>query len=410
MRVGSPDSSLSLSEWRLRQTVGSVEGSPVNRLFWGDNLGALRALPTASVDCVYIDPPYNTGNVFQYYHDGRSRDEWLSFMEERIRGVHRVLAPTGSLFIQIDDNEMDYLRVMVDGIFGADALVSRITVVARSPSAFSTVNRGVFKASEYILWFARERAQVCWNTVRVPRSPDPAYRRWIDNPDAPPTQWTFSTVKERFLASVGRRRYRADDPDLLRFVVQNARHVARLAAISDVKAGAATVAVKRESLAAPGKVFVHHRSAGQAPVVILDGQQVLTYDRNVHLIDGEPQASMPLTNVWTDIAWEGIAGEGGVQFKQGKKPERLLRRILQLATNPGDHVLDLFGGAGTTAAVAHKMGRRWTLSEQGPQAISHVQARLERVVAGTDRTGISAVEDWTGGGGFEVWEVRDGAP
>lgn len=387
----------------IERQVG--EGS-TGRLIHGDNLPALAALRethAGRVQCVYIDPPYNTGTRFTHYDDTRGRAGWLRFMAARLVLLRDLLHPSGSLVVQVDDNEVDYLRVLLDRVFGDDCLVSRITVSARSPSAFSTVNKGMFKASEYLLWVARDKARLACHPVRVPRDPDPAYTRFVCNPDDPPEQWRLSTVQAEYKRRHGGR-YRRTDPAVQRFIVEHARQVFRLAPVSNTKAGADTVAAKQRSAETPGQVLVHPR-VGYPPVLLLNGQQILTYDRNVTELDGQVTASVPLTNIWTDIAWEGIAREGGVRFKQGKKPEKLLRRVLQLTTRPGDLVLDAFGGSGTTAAVAHKMHRRWVLIEEGPQCHTHALPRLERVVAGTDDSGVSAVCGFGGGGGFAVETV-----
>lgn len=374
-----------------------------NLLVRGDNLAALRALaPTLSPDgvgqvrCVWIDPPYNTGDARKGapggagYADRRRSEAWLEMMQGRLALLRDTLRPDGSLFVQIDDNEMDALKLALDALFGPEAFIARITVAARSPSSFSTVNKGVFKASEYLLWYARDRAAFRQNTLRVPRPPDPAYALWLDNPDAPPDAWTLSPL----------RRACPDPARRERFVVEHAARVCRLAVINERKAGRAVAEAKARSLAEPTRVLRLERE-GLDPVFLLRGQQVLFYDRQVSRIDGVLTASRPLTNVWTDIPWEGIASEGGVRYKQGKKPERLVRRCLQLATDPGDVVLDAFLGSGTTAAVAHKMGRRWVGIEQG-EAFELARARLERVCAGADPTGVTALEGWTGGGDFEA--------
>ncbi len=144
---------------------------------------------------------------------------------------------------------------------------------------------------------------------------------------------------------------------------------------------------------------------GRDPQYLLRGQQLIFYDRQVSEIDGVPTASRPLTDIWTDIAWEGIAREGGVTYKQGKKPERLVRRCLQLSTRPGDLVLDCYLGSGTTAAVAHKMERRWIGIEAGG-AFALARERLDRVVAGEDANGITRLEAWSGGGSFQTIDAR----
>ncbi|MCB9744462.1 MAG: site-specific DNA-methyltransferase, partial [Alphaproteobacteria bacterium] len=367
----------------------------------GENLAALDALLpeiAGQVRCAWIDPPYNTGNRQAPkpgqpgYNDTWDSDAWLAFMRPRLERLRDCLRPDGSLFVQLDDNELDRLKLLLDEVFGREAFINRITVDARSPSAFSTVNPGVFKASEYLLWYARDRAQLRLSALRVPRDPDPAYNKWLLNPEDPHAQWRFTTLREACPAGV----------DLQRFQVEHAERVCRLASVSDKKAGRAIVEAKHASREAPERVLRVDRER-HGPVYLLRGQQLIFYDRQVEVIDGVRAATRPLTNIWTDIAWEGIAKEGGVRFKQGKKPERLVRRCLQLATDPGDWVLDCFLGAGTTAAVAHKMRRRWIGIEQGPQA-ELARERLDRVVAGLDPTGITELEGWTGGGAFSYQE------
>ncbi len=375
-----------------------------NLLIHGDNLPVLEALLPAFeglIQCVWIDPPYNTGQARRghgggaNYGDRQPHAAWLQALRPRLALMHRLLHPSGSLFLQLDDTMLDYARIELDAVFGRQALVNRITVAARAPSAFSTVNAGCFRASEYLLWVARDRSQLRAHPVRVPRAPDRAYRLWLDNPQDPPPAWRLLPLSTQA----------KDTADADRLRVDQAPRVARLAAISDTKAGRATVRAKQRSLAAPDQVLVVERP-GRDPQYLLRGQQLIFYDRQVSTIDGRRCASRPLTDIWTDIAWEGIAREGGVTYKQGKKPERLVRRCLQLATVPGDWVMDCYAGSGTTAAVAHKMGRSWVAVEAG-DAVGLARERLDRVVAGTDATGISRAESWSGGGSYRF---LDGVP
>ena len=151
-------------------------------------------------------------------------------------------------------------------------------------------------------------------------------------------------------------------------------------------------------------IFKLEREGKLDDVYVLNGQQIIFYSKNVVEIDGVKKASRLLTNIWTDIAWEGIASEGGVVFKKSKKPERLIRRVIELTTNPGDLVLDSFLGSGTTAAVAHKMGRRWIGVELGEHAKTHCFPRLKAVVDG-EQGGISKTVNWQGGGGFKFYTL-----
>ncbi|MFT5584153.1 MAG: adenine-specific DNA-methyltransferase [Cognaticolwellia sp.] len=375
-----------------------------NLLVHGDNLPTLLGLQSTHrglVRCVYMDPPYNTGQRQGQgefaYKDSRESSAYLDFLGARVEACLPLMAPDGHLFIQLDDNELDYVKVHLDGLLGREQFIARITVDARAPSAFSTVNKGLFKASEYLLWYCKDRSKFESFPVRVPRAPDSAYRMWLDNPKDLPEQWTLSSLSKA----------RPADEPMERFQVRMASRVARLASISDTKAGKATLEAKARSKANPQSVVVVKRP-GRETQYLLRGQQLLFYGKQVQEIDGQRTASRPLTNVWTDIAWEGIAGEGKVRLKGGKKPERLLRRVLQLSTQPGDWVLDPFLGSGTCAAVAHKMGRSWIGVEQGP--VAHLaKGRLERVVAGQDPTGVSRVLGWRGGGAFVFQALGDSA-
>ena len=381
-----------------------------NRLIFGDNLLALKALEqefAGQVKCVYIDPPFNTGEAFENYDDGLEHSVWLGLMRERLIIIHTLLNVGGSLFVHLNDDELDYCKVVLDEVFGRANFVNRITVEARSPSAFSTVNPGVFKAAEYILWYAKDRSEFVEGAGRVSRAPDYAYNKWLVNPSADFTEWKLVPLMDAY-ADAPQSRSRRPDSVLEHFhdfIVENAARVCRLASISDSGAGAQIVQLKRKSAANPGVVFKLEREGGLDDVFVLDGQQLIFYKKNVAVIDGRKTATALLTNVWKDIAWEGIANEGGVTFRKGKKPERLIRRCLELATEPGDLVLDSFAGSGTTGAVAHKMGRRWIMVELGEHCHTHILPRLKKVVDGEDAAGVTAVMNWRGGGGFRYYRL-----
>lgn len=415
--VWVPKNDIRVAEPRIlkfQKTFGDTTNE--NLLIKGDNLLILRSLVETfkgkldheKVKCVYIDVPFNSGNAFEKYDDNLEHSEWLTFIRDRLFLLRKLLNKSGSIFVHIDDNEIDYLKVLMDEIFGRQNFISRITLDARSPSAFSTVNPGVFKASEYLLWYAKDKKFFSENTLRVSRQPDYAYTKWIDNPEDSPENWIFRSLSEAYSEA---KKPRTDRPEKMlehynSFILKNAKHIWRPTEISDTGAGRAVIAAKLQSKKEPGKVFVVERK-GLEPVYVLNGQQISFYSKNVRLIDGEISATTLLTNIWTDIAWEGIAGEGGVQFKKGKKPERLIKRCLELATAEGDIVMDSFAGSGTTGAVAHKMKRRWIMVEMGGQADTHIIPRLLDVMSGNDQSGISASVKWQGGGGFKYYHLGE---
>ena len=383
--------------------------SSENMLIHGDNLLALKALEqdfAGKIKCIYIDPPFNTGAAFEHYDDSVEHSTWLSLMKSRLDFFEKLLSNDGSIFIHLDDNESDYLKVLMDETFGRKNFIARVTIDARSPSAFSTVNPGVFKASEYILWYAKDKTNFSENSMRIKRQPDYAYNKWLNNPDEPCSEWTFKSIADAYDQAP---KPRTNRPDKLlehfnSFIVNNAQHIWRPTEISDTGAGRATVETKMQSLKNPEKVFKVERN-GHDPVYILNGSQISFYSKNVHEIDGELSATTFLTNIWSDIAWEGIANEGGVKFKKGKKPEKLIKRCFDLASTKNDWVLDSFLGSGTTAAVAHKMERKYIGIELGEHADTHCLTRLKGIVDGTDQSGISKSINWKGGGGFKFYNL-----
>lgn len=386
-----------------------------NMLIHGDNLLALKALESkyaGQIKCIYIDPPFNTGARIDAqgkevgYEDGLEHSIWLNMMYQRFKILHTLLAKDGALFVHLDDNEADYCKIVLDEIFGRNNFMNKVTVAARSPSAFSTVNPGMFVASEYILYYAKNRGLLKEKPMKTLRDPDPAYDKYIVNIDDNYKDWKYINVGDAFAATIDYSKIRLDK--LIRkynkFIIDNANRIFRLTAISDSGAGKKVVELKYQSLNEKDKIFKLIRN-DLDDIYILNGQQIAFYSKNVVEIDGLLSATKMLTDIWTDIAWEGIAKEGDVVFKRGKKPEKLLRRCLEMVTDPNDIVLDSFLGSGTTAAVAHKMGRRYIGIELGNHAYTHCKHRLDEVVAGKDKSGITKLVHWQGGGGYKFYEL-----
>ena len=386
-----------------------------NMLIHGDNLLALKALVqgyAGCVKCIYIDPPFNTGSRIDAdgneigYDDGIEHSTWLNMMYKRFELLYSLLSEDGAIFVHLDDNEADYCKILLDEIFGRDNFMNRITVDARSPSAFSTVNPGMFVASEYILYYAKSRKRIKEKQLKVKRNPDYAYNKYIVNYEDHYSKWTFIPVAQAFSEQVT---VKSSNPEVLlrkyhEFIIKNASRICRYTAISDTGAGAKIVELKKLSLETPDTIL-HLERKGLDDVYVCNGQQISFYSKNVRSIGGELCATMPMTDIWTDIAWEGIAKEGNVTFKKGKKPEKLLQRCIDLVTDEGDIVLDSFLGSGTTAAVALKMKRKFIGIELGQHAYSHCVSRLKRIVDGDDCGGISKAQNWQGGGGFKFYEL-----
>ena len=386
-----------------------------NRLIFGDNLLALKALEhdfTGKIKCIYIDPPFNTGAAFEHYDDAVEHSIWLGLMRDRLEIFRRLLTDDGVLFVHIDDKEMAYLKVVCDEVFGRSQFLNMIVAKTSDPSGHKTVNPSPYSQTEYVLMYAKERASYKYEQIYVESSYDPGYGKVVLNRHEHYSKWKVGGLNELVASSLGYENTRAArkamgrmtfDAAVAGYALEHKDSVFQAVAISDA-AGRAIVDAREQSKRQSDTVICVHRE-GYDDVYVLNGRQVYFYSSKVRDIDGELVPAKPLTNLWTDIPWNGIASEGAVEFKNGKKPEKLIRRCLQIASNPGDWVLDSFAGSGTTGAVAHKMGRRWIMVELGNHCHTHVIPRLRKVIDGEDHSGVTDSVGWKGGGGFRYYSL-----
>jgi adenine-specific DNA-methyltransferase len=386
-----------------------------NRLIFGDNLLALKALEQESagtVKCVYIDPPFNTQQAFEHYDDGVEHSIWLGLIRDRIEIIRNLMSDEGTLFVHIDDNELGYLIVLLDEIFGRTNRVSVITFKQGSATGHKSINPGVVSTSNFLVIYAKKKT--AWKpnrifTARVER--DKRYGQFIENYNDDFVEWRFITLTQAFALSLqmperGIKKTLGSDFEakLAEFVIENATSVVRLARPDYNAVSSDARAMIDASRANQGKVLLLKRE-GYSDMYFVGGERILFYADKLKLIDGQYVAGEPLTSIWDDVLSNNLHNEGGVEFPKGKKPEALIKRCFDLATNPGDLVLDSFGGSGTTGAVAHKMGRRWIMVELGEHCHTHIIPRLQKVIDGTDQGGISKAVDWKGGGGFRYYRL-----
>ena len=354
-----------------------------NQLIFGDNLLALKALEqeyAGKVKCVFIDPPYNTGSAFAQYDDGVEHSIWLSLIRDRLEIIHRLLSDDGSLWITIDDNEAHYLKVLSDEVFG------RANFVATCVWEKDKGGRGdadISLSHDNILVYARDRAK--WSKSRnlLPRTETQLGR--FKNPDNDPRgPWRqgddgtakSGTEKQRFPVTLPSGRTVTPPPGRYWAFSQETLATARTE-------GRAYFGNDGDRLPIIKRYLTEVRD-GVAPRTWWDAevgtnQQAKRDHLNKLLPEIEPFAT--------------------------PKPEGLLQRIIHIASNPGDLVLDSFAGSGTTGAVAHKMGRRWIMVELGEHCHTHIIPRLKKVIDGEDQGGISQAVNWKGGGGFRYYRL-----
>lgn len=410
--------------------LDSVHAAPIdpaviphddNLIIKGDNLVGLHWMLEeggyrGKVKCIYIDPPYffTRHKAKLAYNSNFQKEAWLAFLKERLTLARELLSDDGSFFAQISDQGVGELLVLLKEIFGERNFVNMITTRTKSTSGFATVNKGLFNAAEYILVFAKNRQKWQCNNLYTSAEWDDAYRHLVENPDDHPSMWRTTTIADHLAAQQGYDTAHAMRKALgaqkvrdmeARYAAAHPHQVFRFNQIRD-NAGATIANIRDESKRNPRTVYTVPR-AGHHDVHILRGREMTFYERKLRMIDGKLTPAVKMSNIWTDVSYDGISPEGGVQLRGGKKPERLMRRILQLATNEGDLVVDFFLGSGTTAAVAHKMGRKYIGIEQ-MDYIKHITTQRLINVIGGDTTGISKEQGWAGGGAFTYAELAEG--
>ncbi|HFI2406254.1 TPA: site-specific DNA-methyltransferase [Pseudomonas aeruginosa] len=386
-----------------------------NRLIFGDNLLALRALEqefSGKVKCVYIDPPFNTQQAFEHYDDGYEHSIWLGLIRDRIEVLRRLMSDDGTLFVHIDDNELGYLVVLLDEVFGRSNRVSIVSFKQGSATGHKSINPGVVNTTNFILIYAKNKSSWMPNRVFTARAErDKRYGQFIENFNEPYPAWRFTTLTKAFAQSLGisekgiKKALGDEYEDLLSdFVMRHAQQVVRFARPDYNAVSSEARGMIDQSKASPHEVLLLEREV-HSNMYFINGERILFYSDKLKLIDGQYVAGEPLTSLWDDILSNNLHNEGGVEFPKGKKPEALIKRCFDLATKPGDIVLDSFAGSGTTGAVAHKMGRRWIMVELGQHCHTHIIPRLQKVIAGSDQSGISKAVNWQGGGGFRYYKL-----
>ena len=362
-----------------------------NMLIHGDNLLALKALEqdyTNKVKCIYIDPPYNTGSAFDHYDDNLEHSQWLNLIKPRLSILHKLLSNDGFIFIQIDDNELSYLQVLCDEIFGRNNRVNIIAVKMSESSGvkMSHVDKKLPKLKEFIIVY-RKQIGSALKPIRIPKSDEKGelnqylkyYSKYILNPTERVEEWKIVGVKE-FLQSKGES---IDENSIKQFKLNNSDRIVYRTnnkSLSNLKFSTETAEVT---------------SPTGLRYIWWEGKQMLFLSDYVYEYLGD---------LWTDISTINLNKEGNVDFTNGKKPEKLLARIIEMSSNKGDIVLDSFLGSGSTAAVAHKMGRKWIGIELGEHAKTHCVKRLNAVIDG-EQGGISKAVQWQGGGGFKFYNL-----
>jgi adenine-specific DNA-methyltransferase len=382
--------------------AGHVFGDAVaaknNLLIQGDNLQALKALLPfyrGQVKCIFIDPPYNTKSAFKQYDDNLEHSQWLSMMLPRLQVLRDLLTEDGSIWVTLDDAEAHYFKVLADEVFGRSNFIIDISWRKRDGPPN---DRKLGSVQDHLLVWARGKdssskktvAEERFNLMERTEKADAQYRVFTE-PSGPDPRGAFRKIDTTANGKGGR-------------FVESLFYP-----ISNPYSG-------EEVWPRQGTCWRHSRDEMarlQADKRLYWGVKGTATTPMRKLFKTEAKAGMSAPGIWDDAGLNQHASSemeklfGEKAAFETPKPEALMQRVLHIATNPGDLVLDSFLGSGTTAAVAHKMGRRWVGIEMGEHATTHCTPRLQKVIEG-EQGGISAAVGWQGGGGFQLLQL--GAP
>lgn len=352
-----------------------------NQLIFGDNLLALKALEAefaGKVKCVFIDPPYNTGSAFEHYDDGVEHSIWLSLMRDRLEIIRHLLSEDGSLWITIDDNECHYLKVLCDEVFGRPNFVA--SVIWRKNYAPKSSAKHFSVDHDYVLIYAKNGD--IWKPNPMPRSEkqDKAYKNMDNDPRG---LWRPNNLAARNFYSKGTYSITCPSGRVIEGPPPGSYwRVSKEKFMEMDKDGRIWWGKDGGNVPAP-KIYLSEVKQGIVPQTFWD------YEEVGHTQDAKREA--------VALFSDDVFGT--------PKPERLMKRIVEVATNNGDIILDSFAGSGTTGAVAHKLGRRWIMVELGEHCHTHIIPRLQKVIDGEDNGGISEAVNWQGGGGFRYYKL-----
>jgi adenine-specific DNA-methyltransferase len=386
-----------------------------NFIVKGNNLLSLHSLKkqfAGKVKLIYIDPPYNTGSDSFNYNDSFNQSTWLTFMRNRLQVALELLREDGAIFVHIDHHQLGYLNVLMDEVFSKENKVQIISIKTASPAGFKTVNPGPIDVTEYILFYTKNKSKYKFKKGYVPVKYNKNYNLYLEKADDL-TDWRFLPLKEKVILEAGfkneaeaKKKYGTLWSSIIKVMMEDFayKNANQVVSIRDPHKPTDKLRILMERSRHEQIVIAYEREDGSM-MYLYRGGALAFYSNKMRLIDGQLQVTELLTDFWNHISWAGIAKEGGVKLKNGKKPEKLLKQILELTTEVGDLVLDYHLGSGTTAAVAHKMNRQYIGLEQLDYSENDSLERLKNVLAG-DTSGISSAVKWTGGGEFIYFELK----
>lgn len=434
--VWVPKNDIRVAEPRiLRFTKDYGDKTSGNMLVKGDNLLVLRSLvemfkgkpEEEKVKCIYIDPPFNTGNAFERYEDNLQHSQWLTMMRDRLYLLRKLLRRDGVIFIHIDDIEQGYLRVLMDEIFGRDNFISQIAWERSAVAGLGLGGKMVANVTEYILVYAREKTSLKINTdftvkkvfeyeklkgygqILISEGNKKLIKEFLSKSNKEPVKifkhdnYKIERIPFKDLEESQKKFkdfYKKNFDKIFRTFLVQKENKFQHELINQMDKGLYSVEYtpsRGKSVNILTTNFYYRKELCGWLSSIASNEKDVIY-----------KFEKP-SDFWTkeDVS-NAARGEGGIKGEdRTRKPERLLHQIIGMSTQENDIVLDTFAFSGTTGAVAQKMNRRWLMVEMGRQADELIIPRLQRVTSGSDQAGISKDVNWQGGGGFKYYQLGE---
>lgn len=403
-----------LINWKRFTTDGEVSVNEIKRdedgtikenlIIKGNNLLALHSLKfqfKGKIKLIYIDPPYNTGGDSFKYNDRFNHSTWLTFMKNRLEVAKSFLKNDGLIFVQCDFNEDSYLKVLMDELFGENLYITTITVKSNSISGNKTQHKDktILKNKDSILVYK--------NTEKIKLNPQYVEKKeWDTHYNSILNQeengdYTIKKLKDVLIENgIIDEKYVINSNSIKKsnfydFIFRNREFIFR---------GVNSIPQDLEKLSLKNKDKIVYIEKENDKMFAFNGTRLSLLSKVFKNIDGEIKMAQLLGDLWTDIDFQNTQNEGNVSLTNGKKPEYLLKRIIELTTDENDIIMDFHLGSGTTCAVAHKLNRQYIGIEQLNYNENDSLVRLQSVING-DETGISKIINWNGGGEFVYCEL-----
>jgi adenine-specific DNA-methyltransferase len=383
-------------------------------LIHSENFQALNLLQERyreQVKCVYIDPPYNTGGDDFLYKDSYQHSSWLSLITDRLVSSEKLIQECGSIAVSIDLKEFDKTISLLDTVFSEESRKNLITVKRGSATGAKVINPGTINISEFVLSYSKNPKEWAPEKAYRQKAYDNRYGTIIINFEEPFANWEFESVLDAFSnyyelpKSQLKKHFGLEYEEKLQsFVVENAHRIIQFVSLDENSVSQDAVTLKKQSLKNRDKIF-HLERDGKNDYYIRNGKAIIFYKDRLIQIGESLVPGEPVSDIWDDVLPNDLHNEGGVNLRKGKKPEKLIHRLIEMGSRENELVMDFFMGSGTTGAVSFKSKRKWLGIEYSDYFDVVTLKRLKLTLFG-DKSGVSEMTMWKGGGCFKYLRLE----